>query len=218
MVKNNHLKAFSLIELMLVVVIIGVLSALAMPAYRKYILNSKLSESYTTLDVMGKSQMTFYNENSEFFNIGPPENPLIIQANMVIESDANWERFGYPVAVGNNVFFSYRTWAGKTDGSGTEIINPVLSVTGLGFMEASEPGMSRGQQPSGVACNGSISADTLGVSLEPNYSWAVLHAVGDLNGDQGDLCTAVSRVIVSSAATNNLPGFAGGFILINTGE
>lgn len=51
LIYNNKLNrtAFTLVELMIAVAIIGILAAVAVPAYQKYILKSKLAEAYSQI-------------------------------------------------------------------------------------------------------------------------------------------------------------------------
>ena len=59
---------FTLIELMIVVAIIGILAAVAIPAYQDYIVKSKLSKVQTTLDPIKLGLALYYQENGSFPN------------------------------------------------------------------------------------------------------------------------------------------------------
>lgn len=63
---NKHYSAFTLTELMTVIVIIGILAAVAVPSYRFYTVEARLSEGYVLLDAIKKVQMTYHAENGVF--------------------------------------------------------------------------------------------------------------------------------------------------------
>jgi type IV pilus assembly protein PilA len=58
---------FTLIELMIVVAIIGILAAVAIPAFLEYMKKSKQAEPMGQLNALGKKQKTWYGDNGSFF-------------------------------------------------------------------------------------------------------------------------------------------------------
>ncbi|WOE31079.1 MULTISPECIES: pilin [unclassified Acinetobacter] len=66
----NTQKGFTLIELMIVVVIIGILAAIAIPAYQNYIARSQVSEAMTLAAGFKTAIQTNLQNNSCFSNGG----------------------------------------------------------------------------------------------------------------------------------------------------
>ncbi|BAO43531.1 pilin [Thiolapillus brandeum] len=59
-------QGFTLIELMIVVAIVGILAAIAIPAYKDYTVRAKVSECAATLSACKASVTEFYNSKTHF--------------------------------------------------------------------------------------------------------------------------------------------------------
>ena len=59
-------KGFTLIELMIVVAIIGVLAAVAIPQYQNYVARAQVSEGFSLLGSGKMAVAEYYNENGSF--------------------------------------------------------------------------------------------------------------------------------------------------------
>ena len=82
--KRSHNVGFTLLELMLTVTIIGVLAAIALPAYTQYVERAKRTEGKTALmEVAGRLER-FYSDNNRF---ATSSTSFPVEANIETESE-----------------------------------------------------------------------------------------------------------------------------------
>lgn len=205
---------FTLPELMTVIVIIGILTATALPNYQQYIIQSKLSEAYRILGSIQKNEVTYFYENKEFYDLD--NNPVSLDQPMSITSDAGWAKIGYPAIVGANTYFSFKARAGKIDSGGTELATSTL--TGRPFANLSTNTIMAASYTSpSVTCNATSATPTsLGAVNQSSYDWLALAAIGDLRGNADNVCSGVAVLI--DVPGNDTPRSRGGFIVLNPGN
>ena len=63
---NKNAKGFTLIELMIVVAIIGILAAIALPQYNKYVARTQVAEAFALLGPVKQALTLYYQENGAF--------------------------------------------------------------------------------------------------------------------------------------------------------
>lgn len=93
-------KAFTLIELMVVIVIIGILAAVAVPSYTHYVARTKIADAYVFSDFMKKLQLTKFSENNYFVYAGTSGDSVTALANgeRVTMADHSWAVMEYTLA------------------------------------------------------------------------------------------------------------------------
>lgn len=63
---TSRLSGFTLIELMIVVAVVAIMSAIALPAYSKYIVRAKLTEAFNALSAYSLSLGQYYQDNRTY--------------------------------------------------------------------------------------------------------------------------------------------------------
>ena len=64
--KTNFFKGFTLVEILIVVVIVGILAAIAIPTYYKYVEKGYASDAKVQIQNIAKSSDLYYGERGEY--------------------------------------------------------------------------------------------------------------------------------------------------------
>lgn len=64
---KNKITGFTLIELMIVIAIIGIIAAIAIPAYTGYIATARLAEAKNNIAALKLAEEEYYLENNVYF-------------------------------------------------------------------------------------------------------------------------------------------------------
>ncbi len=115
---------FTLVELMIVVVILGVLAAVAIPAFTRYVKRSKTAEATGNISRIYMGQVAYYNlsgeryAQSQFVNqpfFTPDNNPGSAKyaANIRLwTADPQWSAIGFAIPTAH--YYAYNSFATTT--------------------------------------------------------------------------------------------------------
>ena len=72
--RHSAMRGFTLVELMIVVAIVGILSAVAIPAYQDYVKRGRIPEATSNLAAMRVRMEQYYQDNKTYTNATPCAN------------------------------------------------------------------------------------------------------------------------------------------------
>ena len=107
---NARRGGFTLIELMIVVAIIGILAAIAIPNFLRFQLKAKSSEGKTNLAAIRTAQESYFAEYGLYIssNLSPPSHSRNVKANFSHAiANLGFDRVGWSPE--GDVFFNYAT-------------------------------------------------------------------------------------------------------------
>ena len=184
--------AFTLIELMMVIIIIGILAAVAVPAYKAYVVRVKMADAYVTIDAIQKKEITHFYDRGSFIGLvlGYTGNPYTQTGGtkFAIQPQGSSPFLNSIIAENSFNYFAYDGVVGFINSSGQK---KSASYTSEGVYEENISGYSfpmimggfrvyQGSTYSNYLCDSiSVKAEDLGIQSIPNEHWFLVLAGAD---------------------------------------
>ena len=128
---------FSLLEIMVVVAIIGIIAAIAIPSYSGYVTRTRRAEAITALETIALNEEKNFAENGQYDTIAN----LVAAGYTNPNADAN-RNYNIVVAIGGGGSSFVATAQGINDQAGDAVIFAIRSDGSVGTANADGSGFS----------------------------------------------------------------------------
>ena len=215
----NLRRGFSLIELMTVIVILGILASVAMPAYKDYVYSAKLADGYVGIEAISKAQKIYFQDKHYFLWGGAApqyymdSSPPYGGKRVTIFTPTHdphwglyddWKALREPIADGSVSYFGFYVAAGgwdntsspyysHADSSGEPSLDFGSSMDSLPIARK----ISNDAMDSDVGvCDSGINGAQLGITRQANRNAALISAAAPLKG-VANQCTFIVQALIA---------------------
>ena len=194
MLRQNFRTAFTLVELMVVIVIVGILSAIAVTGYGMYVKKARIAEAYTGLDNLTKAEITHFLQTKGFDayistnNVTAMNNVYGSQGYYVIENVPTNGTINPPFPIGSKARWWFQAVAYKADGNG----NMLGSLSPQGIYYTTGVNMSMWGR-NGWCTN--KTGQSMAPPNRPHYQQSVVRAFTDFQLEDENYCSGLERKI-----------------------
>ena len=194
---RKNFKGFTLTELLIVVAIIGILAAIAIPTYTKYIRKSKLSEAISNLTAIDTYEESYFSEEDQYMCLPADPTTFPHGAKTAFDADAAYwggsTGLGSVIADNTPVQFQYQAWAGRYNSTGTVLVDPT-TIAGLDCA-TNVTAVGSTFTPGQGECNPALTRawSTLGIPGGANSNFFWISATGDQNED--NVCSLLIKIV-----------------------